>query len=198
MASDGTLEEYKALRDEIVSMTNRRIQRLTITWTALAAMITASALTKTPEIAALALVFVSSAWKEELSIIRQICGVGGYIEKCIEPHFDGLNWETITSIRMGGPDKRPFGRRLWLTIKSNYGIAGAISLLTTLSLVLQYWDSLSQIRLFFLAVIFVLGCSFLIEQILAGCNLENSKLRAREQFKKHVKQRETTVANPAG
>ena len=88
------LTEYKSLRDEIITLMNRRSQRLTVTFTGLTALFAATYVAKMPELAPLGMLLVGSGWIDDHRQREQIIRIGLYNRYFIEPFQDSVNWET--------------------------------------------------------------------------------------------------------
>lgn len=98
LSSEATrLEEYKALRAEIVALGSRQEARLSIASAGVAALLGLAALSRTPELACLALVLIASAWRDYLVLTDSVCRIGAYIEVVLEPALPGLGWEGVLS-----------------------------------------------------------------------------------------------------
>ncbi len=181
MNQEGRIAEYNALRNEVLAITNRRVQRLSVTWTALAALITASSISKTPEIASLSLLFVASAWADELSLLLQTSRIGRYIEFFIEPYVDGLSWERMTTHRSPAP--RSMSKRIKLTMFSNYGVASIVAIIASIALAFKYLPTEIERQVIFIFVS-ILGISLLYRSIKKGCFIEEHKSKSTPFFKK--------------
>lgn len=89
------LAEYEALRNEIVAVTGRRSQRLTITYTVMGALFSASHIVEIPEIAHLALLMIGVAWADDHRQRESIARIGFYIRYFIESKNPGLGWQRV-------------------------------------------------------------------------------------------------------
>ncbi|WP_018277968.1 hypothetical protein WKI13_00015 [Teredinibacter turnerae] len=181
MDNDVILSEFNCLKEETLAMTQRRSQRLTITWTALAAFSSVAFSTELPELTLLSIVFVTAAWREDLAMVRKISGIGGYIQYFIEPRLKELSWESVTSRSVDRSERSTFSR-LRSTMRSNYGIATMTAYFVVLSSLLKY-----PITHYSRAVVFALlaglACWHIHGVIRLGCFVREKNLAARERFK---------------
>ena len=123
------LEEYRALRAEIVALMTRQGQHMNLAWTGAIALVSVASLTKLPEVAALSVLFIAASWYDYLGMSAAIARLGEYIETCIEPHVPGLSWETSArQIYTATVTKRSWVHRFWVACISSYGVFGIIAL----------------------------------------------------------------------
>lgn len=134
---DQQLEEYKALRAEILALHSRRVQRLAVAWAGISALIGAGAVSSTPELGWLALTLAASAWVDDLHNSDSMMRVATYIEVYLESSLPGLNWETVRarSDELRSRNALSF-RRIGHGLLSNYAVFVSVCLLAT---VLMYF-----------------------------------------------------------
>lgn len=90
---EAAIQEFQALRAEILSHFDRRSSRLNIVWAGISGLIAAAAFTKIPEISVVALLTTCTGWRDELKLSDNITRIGAYIRNVIEPNVAGLQWE---------------------------------------------------------------------------------------------------------
>jgi hypothetical protein len=91
------LAEYQALRDEIVATYARRATLQTLGTSLFAGLQTVAFLKDLPLISIAATFLILSFYHDDITLIDAMVKMGEYIRKFIEPHTDGLRWETIMS-----------------------------------------------------------------------------------------------------
>lgn len=97
MNRDDAIEEYKALREEILTLSTRQGNRLTTAWAGFGAIISAASIGKIPELAWISLAIIGTAWRDHLILSESISKIGAYIEVVIENSTE-LRWEkTLTN-----------------------------------------------------------------------------------------------------
>ncbi|MBI3193942.1 MAG: hypothetical protein HYZ34_05650 [Ignavibacteriae bacterium] len=94
-ASEGYIDEYNQLREEIRMYLEHGTKNLQIALTLGAAAVTFGS--NYPELLIVSSLIVSYMWYDEIRHLRAIQRIATYLEVCVEPHVSGLNWETINS-----------------------------------------------------------------------------------------------------
>jgi len=126
------LEEYKALRAEILALVARQGARLTVAWAGMGALLGVAAVSKIPELGCLALVLVASAWRDHLFLSEGIHRLGAYIAVVLEPAIPGLQWEAALANSYERMSKsRSKCQRIWIAATSTYGVFAIICALST-------------------------------------------------------------------
>ena len=129
------LEEFRALRAEIVATMTRQGQHMNLAWTGAIALITVGSLAKIPEVASLSVLFIAASWHDYLRLSAAMVRLGAYIEICIEPKVPGLFWEsTVHKIHTENAVKNSWIYRFWIACTSSYGAFGIIALGVSLGL----------------------------------------------------------------
>jgi hypothetical protein len=155
------LEEFKALRAEILASFARQETRLSLAWAGVAALVGVAAVSRVPELACLALALVASAWRDALRLDDGVQRIAAYIEVVLEPDLPGLNWETsLGVVRARDQQQRSALRWLWGSATSTYGIFAVICIISTAILFAVYPPSgrLRQAAGGGLAVLASAGC----------------------------------------
>lgn len=137
MSDANKLEEYKALRAEILTHIASQGTRLNIAWAGVAALLGVGAVSKIPELGCLALALVASAWRDHLSHRDGIHRLGTYIATVLEPALPGLGWEKAIapSVEYIG---RPLSKRLLTAFTSSYGVFALICIASMALLFVLY------------------------------------------------------------
>jgi hypothetical protein len=89
------IEEYRALRAELLTLTQRQTQRMGLTWAGVAALLTTASITHLPELGFLGLILVASGWLDHMSLSSGIYRIAAYIKIFLESNLEGLNWERV-------------------------------------------------------------------------------------------------------
>lgn len=209
---DEILEEYKVIKAEILALSSKRIQKLSVTWVGVAGLISAASISKTPEIAALAIIFVISSWDDDLSQLLNIMRLGKYIETFIEPRLESLNWENVIKCierdELPSIDKSKFdiksqekssiflyfekylnnSPKLKWSMRSSYGVATLITFLGSWALFLSFTPDNYLRWLIFIGQQY-LALYFMNGVYIRNCNLKVNKHIIREQFTKLAEER---------
>jgi hypothetical protein len=156
------LEEYRALRAEIVALMTRQGQHMNLAWTGAIALVTVASLTKLPEVAALSVLFIAASWYDYLGMSAAIVRLGEYIATCIEPNVPGLFWETSArQIYTTTVSKRSWFYRFWVACVSSYGVFGIIALAISVGLLVAN-QTTDRVRMVFsISVVSVAAVRFL-------------------------------------
>ena len=113
------LEEYKALRAEVIALFARQETRLTVAWAGVAGLLGIAAISRLPELGCLALALVASAWRDHQELGDGVLRLGAYIEVVLEPTIPGLRWQTVFGrIRAGQSIGRSPVQRIWSSVSS--------------------------------------------------------------------------------
>ena len=129
------LEEYKALRSELLTCFHRSDSRLALAWAGVAALIGAAAVARLPELGFLACGIVVAAWRDHQSLYDAVERLSAYIQVAIEPRVAGLQWEGIvTGLLQEDEDSNSTGRRYYSAVVSSYGVFAWAVLLATATL----------------------------------------------------------------
>lgn len=189
----GKLEEYRALRAEIVALMTRQGQHLTLGWTGAAALISVAALSKHPEVAALSVLFVAASWYDYLKMSAGIARLGEYIEVCVEPFVSGLFWETCAHrIYSETVAERPWIKRFGDAFASSYGVFGLIALgIAILLSVTLNWENVLRKSLT-ISFVAAAGARFLFVAISAANHPKRrgntaNYLRKSEMVREHLR-----------
>lgn len=171
------MEEYKIMRNEISTLVSRRSQRLTITYTCVAALISVTYFRAVPEISPLAMLLVGAAWHDDHKQREQILRVGEYVKLFIESKVDELNWEKIYGLMINSENKNASHniklldwlkkfKKIQTTISlascikksafSNYGSLGLISVAYSVFSVFQRYPANNSSLAAFIAA-FIIG-----------------------------------------
>lgn len=90
------LEEYKALRAEILMHIDRQSREYSILVPAIGVILTFAYTQNQPIFCFLGLFFTISSWWQHQAIFYEITKIGAYIEVFIEPETNGLRWESVS------------------------------------------------------------------------------------------------------
>lgn len=91
------VEEYRALRAEMVQWLSSIDTRSNVGLTGLAAFLSVAAAVKSAELAAVATILSAALWREQSSSLSCVMRLGAYIELMLEPRLRGLRWERTVS-----------------------------------------------------------------------------------------------------
>lgn len=139
MSDSNKLEEYKALRAELLTHMTSQATRLNIAWAGVAALLGVAAVSRIPELGCLALALVASAWRDHLSHSECVHRLGAYIATVLEPALPGLGWESAIATSVEYTSRvRPLSKRLWMAFMSAYGIFAVICIVATTLLFVLY------------------------------------------------------------
>ncbi|HUX30623.1 MAG TPA: hypothetical protein VMV78_08350 [Thiobacillus sp.] len=136
---EAALREFEALRNEILSYLARQNTRLSLIWAGIGVLIGAAVYSGISELGFVAAYLALLGWWERLDIGSAIRKIGSYIEVCLEPTIQGLNWEH-TVRRADGTYERPnwpWYRRLVDSFLSTYGFTTAICLVAVVILLAE-------------------------------------------------------------
>ena len=119
------IEEYKALRAEILSRSSRQFTRLVVSSAGAFALVGAGVSATLPEAVLAAIIVMLVGWRDHIHQGMAIARIGAYIEVMIEPETKGIRWEkTLNSLHAS-----PFGNRS-LVSKIKDGLLTSYSVLT--------------------------------------------------------------------
>jgi len=104
------MEEYKALREEILAIYVRRTTLLSVATTLFAGLQTAAMLAMAPELSVLGTLILVAFWSDDVRVLSANAKIGAYIRWVIEPRVAGLQWESIL-MKLDDPHKGTPG--LW-------------------------------------------------------------------------------------
>ena len=145
-SKEAAIQEYQALRDEIISNWTRRSSRMGIAWAAVSALLVGGAIAQVPELGCLALILICSGWRDDLRWFDNMTRIGAYIKVVLESQIPGLQWETALSIIGEQQKKVNIIARVISTMFTTYGIFVLVCLSGSIIFYLQY-PITSQIRL---------------------------------------------------
>ena len=91
------LDEYNALRSELVALYSRRGTIQSVGTGLLAGLLAASVTSRTPELAVLGVYLIIAFWCDDIRGNTGIDRIGSYIRVVLEPRVYGLQWETVLS-----------------------------------------------------------------------------------------------------
>lgn len=126
---DARTVEYRALREEILSLFNRRTQILAMTSALVSALVVGGTYGGYPEPLFMASIIASLLWMEDQRLFWNIIRTSVYIECFIEKRTPGMRWEQIVRQCRPSPS-RPVGRLR--TLISPYCLLSLASILLAL------------------------------------------------------------------
>ena len=156
------IQEYEALRAEILAHFDRRSSRLAVVWASISALLAAAAIAKVPELCCIALLLTNSGWMDELRWHDSMVRIGTYIRIIIEPQIEGLQWETAWSLALGMPSKKRFG--LIYTLFTTYSLF-AIACIAIAVILLLVLGPIAIIRQVFFFGLLAIGTLFTFRNI---------------------------------
>jgi hypothetical protein len=180
------LEEYKALRAEIVGLFVRADSRLALAWAGVAALVGAAAVSKIPELSLVGWLVVIAAWRDHQVIHESIMRLSAYIQVAIEPLVDGLRWEGINatvSAEMRQADSRL--HRLSSATSSSYPMFAVAVMLAALTL-LTAQPPVTAMRWAFDALLSVLLTVAMVLLFIRQRALPTRLAKWRDRFEKAV------------
>ncbi len=156
---EAALQEYQALRAEILTQADRRGARLAVVWVALSALFAAAAIAEIPEIGCVAILVVCSGWIDEITWFDNVLKAGTYIRLFIEPRISGLRWETVTYACDISGRNVSISRNLLIALSSKYGISNLVSVLFSI-LLFSHLQPLPYERRVGFWILFAAGIAF--------------------------------------
>lgn len=138
-------DEFKALRDEILTTFIRRSTMQTVGTTLFVALLSAAIIGEFPESSIFGTFLMIAFWNDDVRWNGDILKIASYIRNVIEPRVHGLQWETILMLvdetHMKSPSR--FSRLRMLV--SRYPMTIIIGIVSDLMLVLIF-HTFSPIR----------------------------------------------------
>lgn len=129
----GIISEFAALRDEILSISNRRLRIFTTVW-AVFSLLQASARAFTaPELSFISIPFIIALWKEDIRLLVDTYRIGNYIRYFIEPKL-GTQWERVRWENVGNKG----GSECGTTYSNRYVISIAFAFLMSVFSLFYY------------------------------------------------------------
>ena len=99
MAKDSHfIDEYQALRAEIIATYSRRATIQSVGTTLFAGLQSAALLGHSPELSFLGTFLILAFWRDDTRWTSAISRTGAYIRNVIEPRVSGLQWERILMV----------------------------------------------------------------------------------------------------
>jgi len=100
-------DEFKALRDEILTTFTRRATMQAVGTTLFVALLSAAVIGKFPELSIFGTFLMIAFWNDDVRWNGDILKIASYIRNVIEPRVYGLQWETVLMLVDENHKKNP-------------------------------------------------------------------------------------------
>lgn len=180
---DAAIQEYQALREEVLARFERRSSRLAITWAGISALLATGTIAKTPELGCVALLLVCSGWTDELRWFDHTVRIGSYIRIILEPQIEGLQWERALDLVEEPQKEVGFLKRLFGSLFSPYGVFTVACITFSIILYAEFPPS-SLIRGVLFFCLFLIGLIFWIRVVGEAVNVPRRRRIWNERFSK--------------
>jgi hypothetical protein len=178
---EAAIQEYSALREEILAQVDRRNSRLAVTWAGISALLVTGAIARTPELGCVALLLVCSGWVDELRWVDNTLRIGSYIRIILEPQIEGLQWERALRLVWEESHKKPsFFRRLLRRMFFPYFFSYEIFAVASMALsIILYLEAvpISLIRTVLFLGLFLIGSIYSIRLFVEANDFPSKKRR---------------------
>ena len=131
-------DEFKALRDEILTTFTRRSTMQTVGTTLFVALQSAATIGKFPELSIFGTFLIIAFWNDDVRWNGDILKIASYIRNVIEPRVYGLQWETVLMLVDENHMKSPSRFSRLRMIISRYPMTIMIGIVFHIMLVLKF------------------------------------------------------------